>query len=85
MGRALVQRSWLHGPGEVNVDWLTVDQEYYLWVFLPTADGGHRNVQATWIVSTLSGSSVPENAALQLVIGSMAKTADTLDEFLGGE
>lgn len=82
LGLALIQRSWLHEAGEVNVDWLTVDQEYYLWAFLPTADGGHRNVQATWIVATLSGSSVPENAALQLVIGSMSKTAETLDEFL---
>lgn len=82
-GTALVQRSWLHSPAVVNLDWLDVEEQFYLWVFLPRASGS-RSIQATWIVAEISGGSVPEGLALSLVVDSMAKAADTLDGFIAG-
>ena len=81
LGTALVQRSWLHTPAEVSLDWLSVKEQFYLWAFVPTS-GGHRSIQATWVVAEIGDAEVPEGLALQLVIDSMAGTAHTLDEFM---
>jgi hypothetical protein len=80
-GPVLVERTWLREPATVNVSWLTVDQQYYLWVVLPDGDGA-RTLQSTWVVATLTGASVPENAALDMVINSMSGTADKLDAWV---
>lgn len=77
-GRAMIQRTWLREPATVSLDFLSVEQQYYVWMFLPV-DGGSRSIQATWVVATLTGSAVPEGVALDLVIDSMAKGAEDLD------
>lgn len=83
-GRALVERTWLHSPAEVNLDFLDVKEQFYLWVFLPDVEGGSGSVslQATWIVAQISGGEVPEGLALQLVVDSMSNSAATLDEYI---
>lgn len=80
-GRALVQRTWLREPATISLDFLSVEQQYYVWMFLPT-DTGSRSIQATWVVATLTGSAVPEGVALDLVIGSMSKGAEDLDVWI---
>lgn len=78
-GRGLVQRTWLREPATISLDFLSVEQQYYVWMFLPVEGGGSRSIQATWVVATLTGSAVPEGVALDLVISSMSKGAEDLD------
>ena len=80
-GQALIQRTWLREPAEISLDFLSVEQQYYVWMFIPT-DAGARSIQATWVVATLTGSAVPENLALDLVIDSMSKGAEDLDAWV---
>ncbi len=82
-GRALIQRNWLRSAASVSVDWLEVEQQYYLWVALPE-DGGSRTMQVTWVVARFAGDEAPEGA-LNLVIDSMVKKADTLDAWVAAQ
>jgi hypothetical protein len=81
LGSVYVERTWLLEPATVSLDFLEVDQQYFLRMMLP-GDDGSLSIQATWVVARLTGDSVPEDVALNLVIGSMAKTADTLDDWV---
>lgn len=82
LGPAMIQRTWLREPAEVSLDFLEVDQQYYLCAFLPQEGGGTRSVLVTWIVAKMTGDSVPEDMALNLVIDSMAKLAADLDTWV---
>jgi hypothetical protein len=84
-GRAMLQRYWLVEPIDFNVDFLEVDHQYFLWVFLPNADGTSRSVQATWISATLTGAPVPESVALSLVVDEMGGTAQSLDDTIAAQ
>lgn len=80
LGRVYVERTWLRDPAVVTSTFVEVDQQYYLRVVLP--DGaGSRSIQATWVVARLVGD-LPENAALNMLINSMAKQAVKLDDFI---
>lgn len=81
-GPAMIQRTWLRSPADVSFDWLAVDQQYYVWMMLPQSDGTTRSIQATWVVAQFSGDEVPEDLALQLVIGSMSNQSETLDTYV---
>lgn len=81
LGAGLVQRSWLHTPADVSLDFLKLHEQFYMWAFIPT-ENGSRSVQATWVVAELAGAPVPEAAALQMVVDSMRTTAETLDIFI---
>lgn len=78
-GTAMVQRWWIDRPIEFNVDFLKVQRQYYLWVFLPREDGSSVSAQATWIQAEISGAPVPVGTALSLVVDTMIKTAKSLD------
>jgi hypothetical protein len=80
----MVERAWLHTPAEVNLDWIEVKEQFYLWAFVPT-ESGSRSIQATWVVAEIADGDVPEGVALDLVIDSMAKTALTLEEFVAAQ
>jgi len=82
LGRVYAERTWLVSPAVVTSTLIEVDQQYYLRVVLPDGEGS-RSIQATWVVARLVGD-LPENAALNLLIDSMAKQAETLDEFILG-
>lgn len=84
VGTVLVQRSWLHTPAEVNLDFLKLHEQYYMWVLVPTEEGA-QSVQATWVVAEIVGAEVPENLALNLVVDSMKTDAETLDAFVAAE
>lgn len=80
-GRALIQRNWLREPATINVDFLQVTQQYYQYIVLPEA-GGSRTLQTTWVIASLSDSSVNEDTALGLVITSMQGMAEDLDAWV---
>lgn len=80
-GQALIQRTWLREPADVSLDFLSVDQQYYVWMFIPV-DGGSRSIQATWVVAGISGGAVPESTALNLVIDSMSNGAADLEAWV---
>ena len=75
---AFVQANFMVGPAEVNVDWLEVIANYYVWVSLPH-EGGSRNMYATWADTRISGSSVPESLGINLAIDTMQADAEALD------
>lgn len=80
LGRVYAERTWLREAAVVTSTFVEVEQQYYLRVVLPDGEGS-RSIQSTWVVARLVGD-MPENAALNLLINSMAKQADTLDEFI---
>ncbi len=79
---ALVQRNWMVGIADVNVDWLEVLAQYYVWVSIPEGEGS-RNMYATWAQTRLTGNDVPETLALNLAVDSMIGAADDLDAWIG--
>jgi hypothetical protein len=80
-GEALVQRNWMVGAAELNVDWLDVLAQYYLWVSIPHGDGS-RNMYATWAQTRLTGTDVPETLALHLAVEDMVGAADEMDAWI---
>lgn len=80
VGQVYVERTWLRDPAIVTSELVEVDQQYYLRMILPEGSGA-RSLQATWVVARLIGD-MPENTALNLLINSMAKQAETLDAYI---
>lgn len=80
-GRAFAQRSWLVEPVTVSVEWLDVEEQFFLWVILPEGEGA-RSIQATWVVATITGADVPEGLALNLVIDQMQTFATSVDAWV---
>ena len=81
-GPAMIQRTWLSEPATDNKDWLSIDAQYFMAVNLPQADGSTHRLQAMWVVASLGDSAPPEDAALNLVIGSMQDEDASLDTWL---
>lgn len=82
-GRIAVQRTWMHVPPTLNVTWLTVDQQYYVWMFIPNNDaGGSRSIQATWMVASFLGTAPPEDFVLNTVVSSMQGNSTGLDDWI---
>ncbi len=79
-GPAMIYRTWLRKPATVSLDFLSVEQQYYMWMHLPRGTGSV-SIQATWVIATLSDAPIDENLALDLVIGGMEGNAASVDEF----
>jgi len=86
-GRVAIQRTWMHVPPTIAPpasDWLSVDQQYYVWMFIPNNDvAGSRSIQATWMVASVAGA-YPEEFVLQTVVGSMQGNSTGLDDYIAG-
>lgn len=78
---ALVQRGWLAGETEISVDWASVEEQYFLMVALPREDGTLR-LQAVWIKAVLGEDAAPESAALNVMVNSMSKQSQEIQEWL---
>lgn len=85
-GRVAIERTWMRTPATMNTDLVSVDQQYYVWMFIPNnGAAGSRSIQATWMVATLGSGSPPEDVVLGIVVNSMTSEAENLDAFvLGG-
>lgn len=83
-GPAFVYRTWLRKPATVSLDFLAVEQQYYMWMHIPKGSGSV-SIQATWVIATLSDSTINEDLALDMVIGGMENNAENVDAFHAGE
>ncbi len=85
-GPALFERTWLLDPCVVTPeDIVAVDQQYFLWGIVPNEDGSSRNIQVTWVVAEVFLDDMPEDTAIDLMIGSMAGMAKKLDAYIERE
>lgn len=82
---ALLHRTYLLQPAEVSMSFIDVNAQYYVGATLPQEDGTALRLSTTWISARLGSGAPPEAAALNLVINSMIKDGETLDEYLGGD
>lgn len=81
-GLAMIQRSGLTQPSEVEYEAFELHDEYYLNVMLPHGQKGTLTLQSMWVDATLNDNSVPEGFALGLVISQMKAIYDDVVEFL---
>ncbi len=79
-GTAYLQRNWLVEKPEVNSNLLDVDQQFYMNLLFPKADGGHFRLQATWMI--VSQQEVDEDLALNLTANSMRGSSDELEAWM---
>ena len=78
--KAVVQRTWMSKPGEANVDWIQLEQQYFLAVHLPQKSG-MRRVEAMWVKASLGNTPVPEDMALSLTVDTMRDTGKNLEAY----
>ena len=76
-----IQRRYLLEPAISNQDWLEVDQEYAVTVYIPT-ENGMRFMDLDWVVTRLGDIPVPEDFALNLAIGAMSKSRKQLEAYI---
>lgn len=82
-GRVAIERTWMRTPAIVSLDFLAVNQQYYVWMFIPGVDGvGSRSIQATWMVAQMGDGAPPEDIVLGIVVNSMSKGAADLDAWV---
>ncbi|MEC7985159.1 MAG: hypothetical protein VX278_08340 [Myxococcota bacterium] len=77
----VAQRRWMTSSGTSNQDWLVIDQDYALSIFLPT-DNGMRFVDMEWVVTYLGDMPIPENFALSLAIKAMQDGRKKAETFI---
>ena len=80
-GDAMVMRNWFVSPPEVNFDWISIQEQYYLNLFLPRGNSSYR-LQAMWLV--FEQDNVPEDLALSMATSDMADNFEQLDAYLEG-
>ncbi len=81
-GLAWVQRTWLDFPVEDEVDWIDIQDQYYLNVLLPYGEGTLA-LQSMWVEAYWDGLPISENQAQLLLIGQMQNVYAQLDEYVG--
>lgn len=79
-GDFVIQRRWML-EGESNQDWLNVEQDYGLAVYMPT-EQGTLCIDVEWVVTYLGDSPFPEDFALGMAIDSMQAGRKTLEEYI---
>ncbi len=80
-GTAMVMRNWFVAPPEVNFDWITIREQYYLNLFVPHNQGSYR-LQAMWLV--FDQDNVPEDLALSMATSDMTENCEQFDAYLDG-
>lgn len=81
-GTTMLHRAWLPTPPEVSMDWLAIEEQFYLDAFLPW-DDGHYRIQTTWLVHEQD--SVPEDTVMHMVITGMQEHSENLEAWLDGQ
>ncbi len=80
-GSSMVMRNWFVAPPEVNFDWITIQEQYYLNLFLPRGEASYR-LQAMWLV--FEQDNVPEDVALNMAVSDMTDNFEQFDLYLDG-
>ena len=78
---ASVQRVWMLEPATINVDWVQIDQQYFIATSIPVGDITRR-VEATWAIVRLGDGAVSEELALNLTISNMQKTGERITTYI---
>lgn len=78
-GFALVGRSWLPVHGEANYEWLEVDEQYYLNLFMPV-ETGVWHIQTSWMVNEQD--LIPDATLLSQLVSSMYDLAEGQEAWL---
>jgi MYXO-CTERM domain-containing protein len=80
-GTAWIQRTWFDVPAELEVDWISIQDQYYLNLLLPQ-EGGTLTLQSMWIEAYWDGLPVSENMAQNLLISQMQNIYTQMDEYI---
>jgi hypothetical protein len=80
-GLVWVQRTWFDEPSEVAVDWIEIQDQYYLNVLLPQ-ETGTLTLQSMWVEAYFSNLPMPEETAKGLLITQMQNVYAQLDEYV---
>ena len=88
LGTAYIQRRWHMQPPDVNVDWVTVENEYGLTITLPQPTiheeeaSNLKRIESLWINMSIDGLPIPEDLAVELGLGSLRESIDRTDTYL---
>ncbi len=88
LGKVVVERTWLRSPADVqSIFDLRVQQQYFMWAAIPAGDDAPagvktRSIQATWVVAEFGEDEVDDDIALNLVINSMVKNSNLLEDWI---
>lgn len=77
----IAHRRWFIEPASCNQDWLSVEQNYSLSMFMPTEDG-LRFMDVEWVVTKLGDVPFPEDFALSMAIGAIRNGRTSLEEYI---
>ena len=80
-GLAWVQRTWFAQPAELEVDWIELQNQYYLNVLLPR-DGGTLTLQSMWVEAYWDGLPISENQAQLLLISQMQNVYTQVEAYV---
>lgn len=80
----MIHRSWLNGPATVSWEELQLNAQYFLAITMPAswAEGGAIRMMTTWIDAEYAWLPVSEDTARLLVVKSMDKQGEMIDEWL---
>jgi len=81
---AVLQRTWMLEPGSASVDWIQLEQQYYLSAHLDQGSGARR-IDTTWVKASLGDTPVPEDMALALTVDTMRETGANLEAYYAGQ
>ncbi|MEN0060749.1 MAG: hypothetical protein AAGA48_01295 [Myxococcota bacterium] len=80
-GPAMLTRSWLREPADVNLNIFRVDDQFFLSANVPTSRGLVR-LQSVWVDAAIVGVEVPEATALNLLIDGLVAQDEALYAWL---
>ncbi len=80
-GLAYVQRTWFTEPSELEVDWFTLQDQYYLNVALPHGEGA-LTLQSMWVEAYWDNLPVSEDMAIGLLISQMQNVYVQIDDYV---
>ena len=80
-GLAWVQRTWFDQPAELEVDWIDIQDQYYLNVLLPYGEGT-LTLQSMWVEAYFSNLPMPEDAAKRLLISQMQNVYTQIGDYV---
>ena len=87
----VLQRTWMLEPGETTVDWIELEQQYFLAAHLVRKGvaglrgESARRIDVTWVKASLGNAPVPEDMAISLTVDTMRNTGADLEAYYASE
>ena len=80
-GTAFIQRAWMDGEAESNVDWADMTANFYVGLTY-SATQGSETIAASWAAVTLGDVSLPEDLLKSQAIDGLASNGEDLSKYL---